>query len=631
MNQIENSTKSFNLPKLPKSLLICVLLTYALPSLLVGELFIFVGAITFKEFFNVLFGPVAVPFMAGMVAIGFVFYNNFSKKYYSYDGSQESALSLSASLRLLYKTSIIVPLLLYLCEPIIYQTNNDARGLVFVAFKGQNLYPLWYCGLIGIYMLCSQIFVLLTVHIAEKHLSFLPYTSTDKTFSLLFRILYSSLMSTAGLILIVLSVFTIPANMDIPIFSLLLKVEVPLTIMTLGILAIVCYINVSDIKYSIDKIQDFSRNLSERNYAIETLPVTCRCELGELTRNMNQFFENTKNILSGINSTVKTTNEAASSLNDNMGNASKNILSITDGISTVNQKIEMQTKTVDEVETSINQIAGKISELQNSVQIQSQAVEQSSAAVNQMVANVESITNTLKQNEEAVNLLTEASESGRVSVQSAVATADTISRESKSLFDAAKIIQSIASQTNLLAMNAAIESAHAGEAGKGFSVVASEIRKLAEQSNAQGKVINDNLKKLSTEIENVSTTTKQVHNEFEKIYELSQRVKIQEKTVYTAVLEQNQGNKQVIDAIEEITTSANVVKNGTSKMYVESQQIEKEMEKLQDVTKSINNHMTSMSQNISHISEIMDSVSEKTTENANGMKQLGNELGGFKL
>lgn len=626
-----NMGKGFNLPALPKSLLLCVLLSYALPSMLVGELFIFVGAITFKEFMAVIVGPVAVPFMGAMAVIGFIFYKNFSKKYYDYDGSGEKAESLSSALRLLYKTSIIVPLFLYLCEPLIYQANNNARGLVFAAFRGETLYPLWYCGLIGTYMLCSQIFVLLTVHIAEKHLSFLPYRTNDKTFSLLFRILYSSLMSTVGLILVVLSVFTVPANMDIPIYSLLLKAVIPLAIVSLGVLAGVCYINVLDIKISIDKIQDFSRRLSERDYTMEQLPVICRCELGEMTRNMNVFFENTKKILNGINSTVTSTNETANSLSESMTNASKNVLSITDGIGTVNQKMEQQTKTVNDVGNSINQITNKISELQDSVLTQSNAVEQSSAAVNEMVANVESITNTLKKNEEAVTLLSEASESGRISVQSAVDIAETINKESESLLDASRIIQNIASQTNLLAMNAAIESAHAGDVGKGFAVVADEIRKLAEQSNTQGKVINENLKKLSAEIENVTSTTKQVHNEFEKIYELAQRVKLQEQAVYTAVLEQNEGNKQVIEAIQDIKNSANVVKDGTSEMYAESQQIAKEINMLQDVTRSINNHMSLMSQSIGDISEIMTSISEKTSENAEGMNKIGCELGEFNL
>ncbi len=626
-----NIRKDFNLPALPKSLLLCVLLSYALPSMLVGELFIFVGAITFKEFMSVVIGPVAVPFMAAMAIIGFIFYKNFSNKYYDYDGSEQKAADLSSALRLLYKTSILVPLTLYLLEPLIYQASNNARGLVFVAFRGQTLFPLWYCGLIGIYMLCSQIFVLSTVHIAEKHLSFLPYTTNDKTFSLLFRILYSSLMSTVGLILIVLSVFTVPANMDIPIYTLLLKAVIPLSIVSLGVLAGVCYINVLDIKNSINKIQDFSRKLSERDYTMEQLPITCRCELGEMTRNMNVFFENTKQILTKINSTVTSTNKTANVLSEGMTRASENVLSITDGIGIVNQKMEQQTKTVNDVENSINQITSKISELQDSVLTQSNAVEQSSAAVSEMVANVESITNTLKKNEEVVTLLTEASESGRMSVQSAVDIAEIINKESESLLDASRIIQNIASQTNLLAMNAAIESAHAGDVGKGFAVVADEIRKLAEQSNTQGKVINDNLKKLSAEIENVTSTTKQVHNEFEKIYELAQKVKIQEQAVYAAVLEQNEGNKQVIEAIQDITNSANVVKDGTSEMYSESQQIVQEIDMLQDVTKNINNHMNLMFQSIGDISEIMNSISEKTSENANGMNKIGRELGEFNL
>lgn len=567
-----------------------------------------------------------------MVLVGFFICRNFSRKYYAYDGTEQAASELAKRLKFLQRTSAVLPVALYLLEPLVYQPNNDARGIVFSAFRGQSLYPLWYSGLMGLQLLCSQFFLLQTIHISEKHLSWVPHTKNSQTFPLMMRIMYNTIMTTIGLFLIVMSVFTVPSNSDFSFSYLLVRKVIPLVVIGIVIIAADCYINVRDIQESISSIQKFSRSLSEGDYTMETLPITTRCELGTLTDNLNRFFITTRDILRGIGRTVTSSQETADALSDSMKSAVSNVDNITKEIGTVKEEMHgTHSQSVRAAGEAVGQITEKISMLRSSFDRQSDAMQQSSAAVNQMVANVESITETLRKNEETVGQLSSAAESGRHSVEVAVNTADTISRQSDTLLEAAKIIQNIASQTNLLAMNAAIEAAHAGEVGKGFAVVADEIRKLAEQSNQQGKAINDSLQSLSSSIEGVAENTKHVQEEFARIYELSQNVQNQGRQVSSAMTEQSEGNRQVLDAMRDITSSSAEVKEGAEKILSDSGRISEAMDAIMEVTGRINERMDDMTRNAENISAVMDDAFRRTTENASGMESLGRELSGFRL
>ena len=143
-------------------------------------------------------------------------------------------------------------------------------------------------------------------------------------------------------------------------------------------------------------------------------------------------------------------------------------------------------------------------------------------------------------------------------------------------------------------MNAAIEAAHAGEAGKGFAVVADEIRKLAEDSAAQGKKITATLKVLSGEIESLSFSAKTAEDKFNIIFSLAEQVKDMSTRLTDAMREQETGSKEVLIAIRNINSVTVEVKAGSEEMLKGGEGVAGEMHKLDELTRLITNSMNEM-------------------------------------
>lgn len=285
-------------------------------------------------------------------------------------------------------------------------------------------------------------------------------------------------------------------------------------------------------------------------------------ELGHISEKINEFFEGIGKSLDKAKSLSNNVQNEMHELNDTM-NFIVNGSSSIDGIVQLNEHI---TKVLDNVR---NQTASSEESLA--------ALEEIAATIQHMNSYIESTVkgfqNTLKLSDESfkkINNMSQSMDEINVSVQGTNNEIDGLKKLSDSIGQILTAITGIAEQTNLLALNAAIEAARAGEAGRGFAVVADEIRKLAEQTNRETSKISELIVTIQNKVETVKDGGEKVKEKvliganlagssrenMLKITELTNKNNEDISEISTSAKEQSTASQEVTLAISTITDSS---------------------------------------------------------------------------
>ena len=354
-------------------------------------------------------------------------------------------------------------------------------------------------------------------------------------------------------------------------------------------------------------------------------------ELGEISTGLYRAVESTRALLLSIQDSFSDSISLSRNITGASAETSAAITEILANLESITRQVEHLSREVDGNYHSCVNISDAVKTLDSLVEDQSSAVVQSSASVEQMMSSINSVSHITSQRFEGSEKLVGYTRDGSHQIEKANQQILNVAKQTDSILEITAVIDNIASQTNLLAMNAAIEAAHAGEAGKGFAVVADEIRKLAESSGQNSRAITELLDAISLAIRNASDSSGESLNSFKLIQSEVGILVSSLSEIATSMTQMSSGATQVLSASGALTQSVAGVSEQTSVIVNSTEDITKGVEKSREMVELTKQGVEEIAQGVRLIQQSVVVLDEESHKNEEGLETLKDQIEHFRL
>jgi len=359
--------------------------------------------------------------------------------------------------------------------------------------------------------------------------------------------------------------------------------------------------------------------------------ITARDETGRLAQGFNRFTASLSSTLREIKTAMAELRTEADELAKETESTDSAFSGNSEAINRVLMKASDITRGLSETSRSLEKILENILSLEQRSGNESQLISQSVAAIEETLAGLHSVTENVVRSSGYYQQLNKSSTLGEELLNTVIRRIQEIHSQSESLLETNMVISNIATQTNMLAMNAAIEAAHAGEAGKGFAVVADEIRKLSESTADQSRGVEKILKKIVDTISTIAGSSQEAGKNFGEIQGLIGTITRIEEEVKLSLEEQGAGSNQILASLEEMKSASLEIDREAENVSVLAKKIAGEVEIINKNSEEIQQSIGNVLNNNEAIRRTVDKAVESAGHTVRNITLITENMEIFKL